>query len=459
MSEIPLEELMTQPVKHAIEATGNPGEIARCARDPASRAAASCCSPTTTRSRRRSSISSSKKRPCSSPRVGATPICSAARDAVAGGRGRPRPARRLRRPDRRYAARVRNRVQRPVDPQGDTAMGVSKNLTVAIYGKGGAGKSFLTSMVAQDADRAREARAADGLRSQARQRRDAFRRRVHPDGARHVGEVRRRRPRRRTRSPNTSSSRATASTAWSSAARNRRAAAAGAGSRSASSCSKSGGSPSGTSTTCCSTFLGDVVCGGFGTPIARSMADKLIIVCSNEGQSMYAANNIASAVRYFAEQGGKTRVPGPVRQQRRRQRQSRPDGRVARRSGARFAAAAPAGRSDGATACRHPQIAERGRQSDRRDRPRRRGRARTQVDFLEFMCRCTGNAPKMDGTAVTRRRAVVAGRRRDRSARRLPNGGALDHRYLEARTTPRSSLGPTSSRSAAARSRPAPGSA
>jgi chlorophyllide a reductase subunit X len=29
-------------------------------------------------------------------------------------------------------------------------MGVSKNLTVAIYGKGGAGKSFLTSMVARE---------------------------------------------------------------------------------------------------------------------------------------------------------------------------------------------------------------------------------------------------------------------------------------------------------------------
>ena len=28
-------------------------------------------------------------------------------------------------------------------------MGVSKNSTVAIYGKGGAGKSFLTSMVAK----------------------------------------------------------------------------------------------------------------------------------------------------------------------------------------------------------------------------------------------------------------------------------------------------------------------
>ena len=57
-------------------------------------------------------------------------------------------------------------------------------------------------------------------------------------------------------------------------------------------------------------FLGDVVCGGFGTPIARSMADKLIIVCSNEGQSMYAANNIASAARYFANNGGRTRCLG-----------------------------------------------------------------------------------------------------------------------------------------------------
>ena len=55
-------------------------------------------------------------------------------------------------------------------------------------------------------------------------------------------------------------------------------------------------------------FLGDVVCGGFGTPIARSMADKLIIVCSNEGQSMYAANNIASAARYFANNGGRTKT-------------------------------------------------------------------------------------------------------------------------------------------------------
>ncbi len=29
-------------------------------------------------------------------------------------------------------------------------MGVSKNLTVAIYGKGGAGKSFLSSMIAKE---------------------------------------------------------------------------------------------------------------------------------------------------------------------------------------------------------------------------------------------------------------------------------------------------------------------
>ena len=82
-------------------------------------------------------------------------------------------------------------------------------------------------------------------------------------------------------------------------------------------------------------FLGDVVCGGFGTPIARSMADKLIIVCSNEGQSMYAANNIASAVRYFANNGGRTRCLGLVRQQGRRLRKGRSHGRMARHSGPR----------------------------------------------------------------------------------------------------------------------------
>ena len=36
-------------------------------------------------------------------------------------------------------------------------------------------------------------------------------------------------------------------------------------------------------------FLGDVVCGGFGLPIARDMAQKVILVASNDLQSLYVA--------------------------------------------------------------------------------------------------------------------------------------------------------------------------
>jgi chlorophyllide a reductase subunit X len=46
-------------------------------------------------------------------------------------------------------------------------------------------------------------------------------------------------------------------------------------------------------------FLGDVVCGGFGLPIARDMAQKVILVASNDLQSLYVANNVCSAVEYF----------------------------------------------------------------------------------------------------------------------------------------------------------------
>jgi chlorophyllide a reductase subunit X len=38
-------------------------------------------------------------------------------------------------------------------------------------------------------------------------------------------------------------------------------------------------------------FLGDVVCGGFGLPIARDMCQKVIVVGSNDLQSLYVANN------------------------------------------------------------------------------------------------------------------------------------------------------------------------
>ena len=55
-------------------------------------------------------------------------------------------------------------------------------------------------------------------------------------------------------------------------------------------------------------FLGDVVCGGFGLPIARDMAQKVIVVCSNALQSLYVANNVCSAVEYFRKLGGSVGV-------------------------------------------------------------------------------------------------------------------------------------------------------
>jgi chlorophyllide a reductase subunit X len=57
-------------------------------------------------------------------------------------------------------------------------------------------------------------------------------------------------------------------------------------------------------------FLGDVVCGGFGLPIARDMAQKVILVASNDLQSLYVANNVCSAVEYFRKMGGNVGVAG-----------------------------------------------------------------------------------------------------------------------------------------------------
>ncbi len=59
-------------------------------------------------------------------------------------------------------------------------------------------------------------------------------------------------------------------------------------------------------------FLGDVVCGGFGLPIARDMCQKVIVVGSNDLQSLYVANNVCSAVEYFRNLGGNVGVAGIV---------------------------------------------------------------------------------------------------------------------------------------------------
>ncbi|MBE6369401.1 MAG: nitrogen fixation protein NifH [Lentisphaerae bacterium] len=47
--------------------------------------------------------------------------------------------------------------------------------------------------------------------------------------------------------------------------------------------------------------LGDVVCGGFAAPIREGYADKILIVTSGEKMALYAANNINSAVNNFAD--------------------------------------------------------------------------------------------------------------------------------------------------------------
>ncbi|MEZ5790938.1 MAG: chlorophyllide a reductase iron protein subunit X [Nitratireductor sp.] len=59
-------------------------------------------------------------------------------------------------------------------------------------------------------------------------------------------------------------------------------------------------------------FLGDVVCGGFGLPIARDMCQKVVVVGSNDLQSLYVANNVCSAVQYFRKLGGNVGVAGMV---------------------------------------------------------------------------------------------------------------------------------------------------
>lgn len=49
--------------------------------------------------------------------------------------------------------------------------------------------------------------------------------------------------------------------------------------------------------------LGDVVCGGFAMPIRGGYADEVCIVTSGEMMSLYAATNIAQAVKSFGKRG------------------------------------------------------------------------------------------------------------------------------------------------------------
>lgn len=57
--------------------------------------------------------------------------------------------------------------------------------------------------------------------------------------------------------------------------------------------------------------LGDVVCGGFAMPIREGKAEEIYIVASGEMMAMYAANNISKGILKFAETGG-TRLGGII---------------------------------------------------------------------------------------------------------------------------------------------------
>ena len=49
--------------------------------------------------------------------------------------------------------------------------------------------------------------------------------------------------------------------------------------------------------------LGDVVCGGFSMPMRRGYADKIFVITSGENMAIHAAANIAMAVENFKDRG------------------------------------------------------------------------------------------------------------------------------------------------------------
>jgi nitrogenase iron protein NifH len=58
-------------------------------------------------------------------------------------------------------------------------------------------------------------------------------------------------------------------------------------------------------------ILGDVVCGGFAQPIREGYAQEIYLLCSGAFMSLYAANNIAKGIRRLAQRG-KTGLAGVI---------------------------------------------------------------------------------------------------------------------------------------------------
>ena len=49
--------------------------------------------------------------------------------------------------------------------------------------------------------------------------------------------------------------------------------------------------------------LGDVVCGGFAAPLRKGFAEQVLIVVSEEPMALFAANNISKAVKTYSRNG------------------------------------------------------------------------------------------------------------------------------------------------------------
>lgn len=81
--------------------------------------------------------------------------------------------------------------------------------------------------------------------------------------------------------------------------------------------------------------LGDVVCGGFAMPIREGKAREIYIVTSGEMMSMYAANNICKGIKKFAATGG-ARLGGIICNSRRVNKEEELIGAFAERLGSRM---------------------------------------------------------------------------------------------------------------------------
>lgn len=94
--------------------------------------------------------------------------------------------------------------------------------------------------------------------------------------------------------------------------------------------------------------LGDVVCGGFAAPIREGYASQVLIVTSGEKMALYAANNIHNAVKNF-EDRSYARVRGIIMNRRNVEQEEEKVCRFAQTAGLEIAADIP--RSDDIIRC------------------------------------------------------------------------------------------------------------